>query len=49
MFVSRNLVTVYLALCCGVEKCAKMKSKRERSKWRAAVRCSCVTFLTELF
>ena len=25
MFVSRNLVTVYLARCCGVEKCAKMK------------------------
>ena len=25
MFVSRNLVTVYLARCRGVEKCAKMK------------------------
>ena len=25
MFVSRKLVTVYLALCCGVEKYAKMK------------------------
>jgi len=38
MFVFRNLVTVYLALCCGVEKCAKMKWTHERSKWRAVVR-----------